>query len=162
MERPGDRIGARRREIARYKRDQEALADDIGVSRQQVSRWENGLAMPTGENLSALARALGVTPDWILHGDSPSETAAAGARLLGERPVNQYGSSDHPEQGGQAAEQLIDYLSNRVGMRRVAGELTDKDLIAAAYTLARKYGFGTEDYRRLDAWRDQIIQSEKS
>lgn len=157
VERPSDRIAKRRREIPRYKRDQEALADDVGVSRQQVSRWENGSSMPTGENLSALARALGVSPDWILHGERPDYITPEDVAEMGQR-VAESGSAYEP---ASAPQQLLDFLSQRLGHRRVAGELTDKDLIAAAYTLARKHGFSAEDYRLLDRWRDQIIQGEK-
>lgn len=158
VEHPADRIARRRREIPRYKRDQEALADDVGVSRQQVSRWENGDSLPTAENLTALAQALGVTPDWILYGDRQT---GRGANVIREESFIPYGERGDEGTEPSPAEQLLGFLSERLGHRRIAGELTDKDLIAAAYTLARKFGFSAEDYRRLDDWRDQIIQGEK-
>lgn len=40
---------------------QAELAEELGVSRQAVSRWEAGLAVPSGENLIALSRVYGVT-----------------------------------------------------------------------------------------------------
>ena len=52
---------------------QEALAARVGVSRQAVSKWETGEAMPEVEKLVALAQALGVTTDELL---SPAEPTA--------------------------------------------------------------------------------------
>jgi transcriptional regulator with XRE-family HTH domain len=55
------------------------------------------------------------------------------------------------------AEELLHYLGVRAGLRRVARELTDKDLIAVAYTIARKDSWPLEELRKLDAWRDDIL-----
>ncbi len=45
---------------------QEALGDMIGVSRQAVSKWETGDALPEVTKLKALADVFGVTVDWLL------------------------------------------------------------------------------------------------
>ena len=45
---------------------QEALANDMKVSRQTVSKWENGTAMPDFKKLNALAEYFGVTMDELL------------------------------------------------------------------------------------------------
>lgn len=45
---------------------QEALAEKIGVSRQAVSKWETGEAVPEISKLLLLARAFGVTTDYLL------------------------------------------------------------------------------------------------
>lgn len=42
---------------------QEQLAEKIGVSRQAVSKWENGLATPELENLRALCTVFQITLD---------------------------------------------------------------------------------------------------
>lgn len=39
---------------------QETLAEEIGVSRQAVSKWEMGASEPSLENLQALSRVLDV------------------------------------------------------------------------------------------------------
>lgn len=63
---------------------QERLAEQLNVSRQTVSKWENGLAVPSGDNLNQLGKALGVSVDFLLNGEraaaeTPAETPAAAA-----------------------------------------------------------------------------------
>lgn len=45
---------------------QEALAEKIGVSRQAVSKWETGEALPELNKIIALADVFAVTTDWLL------------------------------------------------------------------------------------------------
>ena len=57
---------------------QEQLADELGVSRQAVSKWERGEASPDTDNLIALARLYGITVDEVLFEKPeriPEETA---------------------------------------------------------------------------------------
>lgn len=60
---------------------QEQVAQQLFVSRQTVSKWENNLAEPGVENLKALARLYGVTLDWLVGMEPPPpsqpETAQA-------------------------------------------------------------------------------------
>lgn len=51
---------------------QEALADALGVSRQSVSKWENGNAIPDLERLVKMAKLFGVTLDELVSGEAPS------------------------------------------------------------------------------------------
>ncbi len=53
---------------------QEELAGQIHVSRQTLSKWESGGAVPDTENVIALSRIFGVTTDYLLLGEG---TAAA-------------------------------------------------------------------------------------
>ena len=48
---------------------QEALAEQLGVSRQAVSKWETAEAVPELSKLLLLAQAFGVTTDWLLSED---------------------------------------------------------------------------------------------
>ncbi len=50
----------------RTKLSQEELAEQLGVSRQAVSRWECGDNVPEPAKLLLLARIFGVTTDWLL------------------------------------------------------------------------------------------------
>ena len=45
---------------------QEALAQELGISRQAVSRWETGEAVPDTEKIIQLSRLLEVTTDYLL------------------------------------------------------------------------------------------------
>ena len=52
---------------------QEQLADRLGVTRQSVSKWEGGAAVPELGKLVALADLFGVTTDCLL-GREPLRT----------------------------------------------------------------------------------------
>ena len=54
------------------KMTQQQLADAVEVSRPAVTQWETGEnKMLDGDNLVRVARALGVTTEWLLYGTSP-------------------------------------------------------------------------------------------
>lgn len=53
---------------------QEALAERIGVSRQAVSKWETGEAVPEIGKLAALSKTLGVSADWLLSEEDEENT----------------------------------------------------------------------------------------
>ena len=46
---------------------QEYVAEALGVSRQAVSKWENGSSEPSTANLMALAKLYGLSVDDLLH-----------------------------------------------------------------------------------------------
>ena len=48
---------------------QEALAEKMSVSRQAVSKWELGTAVPDLSNIVVLSEVFGVTTDWLLKND---------------------------------------------------------------------------------------------
>lgn len=48
------------------KMTQEFVAETLGVSRQAVSKWENGTADPSTSNLLALANLYGIAADELL------------------------------------------------------------------------------------------------
>lgn len=50
----------------RCKMTQEFVAEALGVSRQAVSKWENGIADPSTSNLLALSNLYGVAADDLL------------------------------------------------------------------------------------------------
>lgn len=52
---------------------QEELANEVGVSRQAVQKWESGAAQPTLDKLTALAKYFGVTLDWLVSGEEALE-----------------------------------------------------------------------------------------
>lgn len=58
---------------------QEALAEKLGVSRQAVSKWETGEAIPDVSKIILLAELFAVTTDYLLKdGKAPEPTVSAG------------------------------------------------------------------------------------
>lgn len=45
---------------------QEFVAENLGVSRQAVSKWENGTSEPSTTNLIAIAKLYGIEPEELL------------------------------------------------------------------------------------------------
>ena len=50
----------------RCQRTQEFVAESLGVSRQAVSKWENGASDPSASNLIALAKLFKISPEELL------------------------------------------------------------------------------------------------
>ena len=50
----------------RCKMTQEFVAESVGVSRQAVSKWEQGLSDPSTSNLFSLAKLFGVSVEELL------------------------------------------------------------------------------------------------
>lgn len=50
----------------RCKMTQEFVSEALGVSRQAVSKWENGVADPSTSNLLALAKLYGISAEELL------------------------------------------------------------------------------------------------
>ncbi len=51
---------------------QEEFAEKLYVSRQAVSRWENGTALPDAENILQISKLFNVTSDYLLNDDNES------------------------------------------------------------------------------------------
>ncbi len=63
-------IGKRIQEIRQQKKlTQEQLASDLAISRQAVSKWESGKAIPDIENLMYISNLYGVSLDELIKGD---------------------------------------------------------------------------------------------
>ena len=60
---------------------QEDLADKLGVSRQSVSKWEGGLAMPELDKVVQMSKLFGVSCDYLLV-DSANDKAVANAEEI--------------------------------------------------------------------------------
>ena len=50
----------------RCQMTQEFVAEHLGVSRQAVSKWENGTSDPSTSNLLALSKLYGISPEELL------------------------------------------------------------------------------------------------
>lgn len=69
----GENIALRRRSAGL---SQEALAGQLGVSRQAVSRWETNESLPDTEKVMQLCRILGVSADELLMDKTPGPAAS--------------------------------------------------------------------------------------
>lgn len=76
---------------------QETLANDMKVSRQTVSKWENGTAMPDLKKLTALAEYFGITMDELLGFTSPSGEKNEGINDYTKAYVNELVSLENAE-----------------------------------------------------------------
>ncbi len=52
---------------------QEDFAEKMDVSRQAISRWENGAAQPDAQNVLQISKLFGVTTDYLLNDDYESD-----------------------------------------------------------------------------------------
>lgn len=149
---PGDRIARRRRAIPKYRQDQDALAADVGVSRQQLSRWENDHARPTGENLNSLANALGVTPHWILYGGGIVEGVEGSDSFdfvsdeRGNYNVVPVETSGLPL--SEQIEELREWLPDEM-TRRMSRKLTPRVWLGMLYALGAEEGWPRERLQRI-------------
>ena len=69
---------------------QEQLAEQLGVTRQAVSRWESDAAYPETDKIVRMSQLLGVSCDWLLRdgaddaGNGPAAAPALVTRLLAQ------------------------------------------------------------------------------
>ena len=52
---------------------QEDFAEKLDVSRQAISRWENGIALPDAQNILRISKLFHVTADYLLNDDYQGE-----------------------------------------------------------------------------------------
>lgn len=71
-----DEVGSRLRQSRKAAGlTQQAVAKTIGVTFGAASQWEQGITMPNGSNLLALAKLYRVRPGWITAGQDSSDEA---------------------------------------------------------------------------------------
>lgn len=76
----GEILGKRIYELRKEKGlSQEALADKLGVSRQAISKWECGEALPDTDNLISISRLFGVSLDTLVGNEDIKNEARAEA-----------------------------------------------------------------------------------
>ena len=72
----GQRVGQKRKELGL---SQEALGEQLGVSRQSIYKWESDSALPEIDKLIALSRLFGVSVGWLLGVEEPPQDDGAEA-----------------------------------------------------------------------------------
>ena len=64
---------------------QEQLAEQLNVSRQAISKWEQGTAVPESEKLISISNYFGVTVDYLLKDDT-EDTMNTTDEVVEEKP----------------------------------------------------------------------------
>lgn len=64
-------LGRRLRELRGFDISQEELAEDLGVSQSQLSKYERGIAAPPADILFLVKQRFRVSIDWLLTGQGP-------------------------------------------------------------------------------------------
>ena len=62
-------IGRRIRELRGFDLTQEGLAQELGISQSQLSKYERGVAAPPADVLFFVKKRFLVSIDWLLTGD---------------------------------------------------------------------------------------------
>ena len=90
------------------------LANQLGVSRQAVSRWESGDTTPSVDKLKTLARIYGVSLDWLCSdtadGEPPEAAKPEADRNPDEAPAGKEGekteNQGHRDRTGDRRDRL--------------------------------------------------------
>ncbi len=90
---------------------QDALGEALGISRQSVSKWEQGNSTPDIDNIGKLAEFYGVSIDSLVKGEAQEEAENATAESEEEKAVNELideftGKAENEEKEEQQETQL--------------------------------------------------------
>ena len=77
---------------------QEEVAEQVGVSRQAVAKWEKGDTLPDVESCVKLADLYGVPVDMLIRGLKEDETMPDGQKMFGCVKMNDKGQITLPVQ----------------------------------------------------------------
>ncbi len=153
---------AKRRKEAGYS--QESLAEQLGVSRQAVSKWERSESSPDTDNLIALAQIYGVSLDELLYVDESmqddvefeaADRAAARSSQAGSGPVSAAANTGAAEPhtavgykaataGGKAAAEPAEATSAGTASGPAAGPASDAASAATNADTGQRDPFGTD------------------
>lgn len=100
----GQRVAQKRKELGL---SQEALGDQLGVSRQSIYKWESDTTLPEIDKLIALSRLFGVSVGWLLGVEEPQTD---GAENAGADPgsVPETGSGELTEAQLNMVEEIVE------------------------------------------------------
>jgi len=63
---------------------QEDFAEKLNVSRQAISRWENGSALPDAQNLLQISKLFGISADYLLNDEYESDNDIPAVKTASE------------------------------------------------------------------------------
>ena len=115
---------------------QEQLAEILEVSRQAVSKWENGDSAPDLDRLRAICTYFGVTTDYLIWDepeDAPRGAEKARSRETQRKPLRET-VREHSEWAGYA----VAILGAAMLLRALPGMILQMLLLAAILRRARQ------------------------
>jgi len=136
---PGERatLGARIREL-RLKRGwtQQELAERVGIQQKQISSYERGANVPSGQTFIALAEAFGVSLDYLAQISPHSSAQAAIADLDLLEKVQRVDRLDEHDRA--LVKDVMDLVVLKSRVRQLAGEdrPTPQEALAAVQAQA--------------------------
>lgn len=74
---------------------QEDFADKLNVSRQAISRWENGTALPDAQNVLQISKLFNVTTDYLLNDDYESDNDIPAVQCATKEAENLFSKKKH-------------------------------------------------------------------
>lgn len=75
---------------------QEDFAEKLDVSRQAISRWENGTALPDAQNILRISKLFNVTADYLLNDDYEGEKEIPTAETATEETITEKTATEEP------------------------------------------------------------------
>ena len=113
----GSRIKALRKQANLTQKD---LAKEVGITPQQLNKYESGLNLPPADMLAKLGKALDATVDYLVTGESPDSQPITNTRLLNRFRALEVMNSDDQ----QTVMRLIDAM---IVQHRALGALAPVD-----------------------------------
>lgn len=147
----GQRIALKRKELGL---SQEALGEQLGVSRQSIYKWESDAALPEVEKLIALSRLFSVSVGWLLGVEEdarpePSPELTPEQLAMVKEIVEQYLSALPRPEPGPAAPPKAARAKPRRRWPRVLAGCGIVVLVVALFNLFDRLNRVTQDYQSL-------------
>ena len=124
----------------KFGMSQEQLADRLGVTRQSVSKWESGTAMPELVKLISLSDIFGVSVDYLVKDwmDSPEEPGSRGEDL----------SAQQAERLEKKVDELTNYVKGRVYRFDSRTRIFGLPLVSVRFGFVRNATFSKDNVAR--------------
>ena len=111
---------------------QEDFAERMGVSRQAVSRWENGSALPDAHNILQLSRLFGVTADYLLNDDYVSDDDIPAVQTAAQKTEDLRSKKKHLH----LVSAICFTISAFCALMGLVNSVTDTQLACSGFSLA--------------------------
>ncbi len=130
-------LGKRIKELRKQNHlTQAELGSKLGVIKQTISSWENGISSPNNDTLANIASIFGVTTDYLLGNEIPS---------ISKRSIECNNISNRISKLAEHSLKNIEDLKPLLKTEILSGYCTDLDsFISDVYTIADFYGVSDE------------------